>query len=70
MTGATGYNVLWGIGPKKLYQTYQVFADAAPALEMRALNAGQAYDFAIEAFNENGRIAGQRPGPPAVGGNS
>ena len=53
-TGATGYNVLWGIGPKKLYQTYQVFADSGPALELRALNVGQAYDFAIEAFNENG----------------
>lgn len=52
--GAVGYNILWGIGPKKLYQTYQVFADRTPELELRALTAGQSYWFAIEAFDENG----------------
>jgi hypothetical protein len=52
--GAVGYNVLWGIAPNKLYQTYQVFADQGTALELRALNAGQDYYFAIESFNENG----------------
>jgi xylan 1,4-beta-xylosidase len=51
---AVGYNVLWGIAPDKLYQTYQVFADAGSRLELRALTVGQAYYFAIEAFNENG----------------
>ena len=52
--GAVGYNVLWGIGPDKLYQTYQVFDDAKIPLELRALNVGQEYFVAIEAFNEVG----------------
>ncbi|MGH7476911.1 MAG: family 43 glycosylhydrolase [Longimicrobiales bacterium] len=49
-----GYNVLWGIAPTKLYQTYQVFADQGEALELRALTVGQDYYFAIEAFDEIG----------------
>lgn len=49
-----GYNVLWGIKPDKLYQTYQVFADQGTSLEVRALTVGQNYSFAIEAFNERG----------------
>jgi hypothetical protein len=52
--GAVGYNVLWGIQPDKLYQTYQVFADQQPGLELRALTVGQGYSFAIEAFNGRG----------------
>lgn len=52
--GAVGYNILWGIRDDKLYQTYQVFADQRPALELRALTMDQRYSFAIEAFNENG----------------
>lgn len=52
--GAVGYNVRWGIAPDKLYLTYQVFADAGNELEVRALNKGQDYYFAIEAFDENG----------------
>ena len=52
--GAVGYNILWGIQREKLYQTYQVFADAEPALELRALNVGQEYYIAIEAFDEVG----------------
>ncbi len=52
--GAVGYNVLWGIRPDKLYQTYQVFADRGASLELRALTVGQAYWFAIEAFDESG----------------
>jgi len=51
---AVGYNVLWGIGSNKLYQTYQVFADRGDTLELRALTVGQGYYFAVEAFNENG----------------
>ena len=50
---AVGYNIRWGIAPDKLYQTYQVWADAGSGLEIRALNAGQEYYFVIEAFNEN-----------------
>lgn len=52
--GVVGYNILWGIGPKKLYQTYQVFADRGETLELRALTVGQDYYFAIEAFDEIG----------------
>ncbi|MDB5722095.1 MAG: coagulation factor 5/8 type domain protein [Alphaproteobacteria bacterium] len=57
--GAVGYNVRWGIRPDRLTLTYQVFArDAAHAnrsdLALRALNVGQAYYVAIEAFNESG----------------
>lgn len=52
--GAVGYNILWGIAPDKLYQTYQVWADSPSNLELRALTVGQKYYFAIEAFNENG----------------
>ena len=52
--GAVGYNVLWGIRPDKLYQTYQVFGDQPTKLEVRALTVGQKYSFAIEAFNERG----------------
>ena len=52
--GAVGYNILWGIAPDKLYQTYQIWGDAPSTLELRALTVGQKYYFAIEAFNENG----------------
>ncbi len=52
--GAVGYNILWGIDRDKLYQTYQLWADAGTTLDLRALNIGQDYYFAIEAFNENG----------------
>ena len=51
---AVGYNILWGIAPDKLYQTYQVWSDVPSTLELRALTVGQKYYFAIEAFNENG----------------
>lgn len=52
--GAVGYNILWGIAEDKLYQTYQVFSDRGSNLKLRALNTGQEYYFAIEAFDENG----------------
>lgn len=52
--GATGYNILWGIAPDKLFQTYQVWADQPTMLEVRALTVGQHYYFAIESFSESG----------------
>ena len=52
--GAVGYNILWGIEKNKLYQTYQIWGDAPSSFELRALNVGQKYFYAIEAFNENG----------------
>ena len=59
--GAVGYNVLWGIAPDKLYQTYQVFADRGTTLELRALTVGQDYHVAIEAFDESGVSSPSRP---------
>ena len=59
--GAVGYNILWGIQDDKLYQTYQVFADQRPALELRALTVGQDYSVAIEAFNESGVSKASKP---------
>jgi xylan 1,4-beta-xylosidase len=52
--GAVGYNILWGIAPDKLYQTWQVWADQGEKLEIRALTAGQDYWMAIESFDGNG----------------
>ena len=52
--GTVGYNIRWGIAPDKLYQTWQVWADAGNTLDIRALNVGQDYYFAIEVFNESG----------------
>lgn len=52
--GAVGYNVLWGIGRDKLYQTYQRWADVPTELELRALIVSQDYWFAVEAFDERG----------------
>jgi xylan 1,4-beta-xylosidase len=51
---AVGYNIRWGIGKDKLYQTYQIFADRPTQKEIRALSKGVSYYFAIESFNENG----------------
>jgi hypothetical protein len=51
---AVGYNILWGIAKDKLYQTYQIWGDQDPFLELRALTIGQQYYFAIESFNETG----------------
>lgn len=47
-----GYNVLWGIAPDKLYHSWMVYGKNK--LELRCLNAGPVYYFAVEAFNENG----------------
>lgn len=52
--GVVGYNVLWGIRPDRLTLAYQVFADRGAMLELRALNVGQRYYVAVEAFDENG----------------
>ncbi len=59
--GAVGYNIRWGLRDDKLYQTWQVWADQRPALEVRALNLGEDYAFAIEAFNENAVSPLSRP---------
>ena len=54
VAGAVGYNVRWGIAANKLRQAYQIWADAPTQLEVRALNTGVDYWFAVESFDENG----------------
>jgi hypothetical protein len=47
-----GYNVLWGIAPDKLYNSWMVYDDNF--LELKSLTTDQSYYFSIEAFNESG----------------
>jgi hypothetical protein len=54
-----GYNVFWGIGPDKLYNTWQVYDK--DFLELKNLSTDQVYYFAIEAFNDNGVSARSKP---------
>lgn len=49
---AQGYNVLWGIAPDKLYNSWMVYGENE--LELRTLTTDQTYYIAVEAFNENG----------------
>jgi xylan 1,4-beta-xylosidase len=58
--GAVGYNVMWGIRPDRLTLTYQVWADRT-AQDIRALNVGQDYWVAVEAFDENGVSKRSKP---------
>jgi len=51
-TGCQGYNILWGIAPDKLYDSWMVYGKNS--LELKSLAIDQAYYFSIEAFNENG----------------
>ncbi|MFL6758787.1 family 43 glycosylhydrolase [Sphingomonas sp.] len=57
--GALGYNVRFGIRPDRLTLTHQLWADelgtgSSLTKELRSLNAGVPYWFALEAFNESG----------------
>lgn len=52
VSGAQGYNVLWGIAPDKLYSSWMVYDENE--LFMRSLTTTQDYYFCVEAFNENG----------------
>jgi hypothetical protein len=51
-SGAQGYNILWGVAPNKLYNSWMVYDNNF--LDMKSLTVGQSYYFSIEAFNENG----------------
>lgn len=51
-SGAQGYNVLWGIAPDKLYNSWMVYD--SDSLELKSLGVDQEYYFSIESFNENG----------------
>ncbi|NEU09935.1 family 43 glycosylhydrolase [Flavihumibacter sp. R14] len=50
--GAQGYNVLWGIAPDKLYNSWMVYDK--DSLELKSLSVDQEYYFSVEAFSENG----------------
>jgi len=56
--GVIGYNIRWGNAPDRLHLTYQIWADELPAregqVEIRALNVGVNYHFAVEAFAATG----------------
>jgi hypothetical protein len=54
-----GYNVLWGIAPDKLYNSWMVYDKNS--LELRSLTTDQEYYFSIEAFNENGVSGRTKP---------
>lgn len=49
---ATGYNILWGIAPDKLYNSWLVYEN--DYLLLKSLSVNQQYYFSIESFNENG----------------
>ncbi|MEO8109155.1 MAG: family 43 glycosylhydrolase [Ginsengibacter sp.] len=49
---AQGYNVLWGIAPGKLYNSWMVYDKSS--LDLRSLATDQTYYMSLEAFNENG----------------
>jgi hypothetical protein len=52
VTGATGYNIYWGIAPDKLYNNVMVYNDNQ--YYFKPMDKGRTYYFSIEAFNENG----------------
>jgi len=47
-----GYNILWGIAPDKLYNSWMVYGNNS--LLLKSLAVDQTYYFSIESFNENG----------------
>jgi hypothetical protein len=47
-----GYNIVWGIAPDKLYNSWMVYDNNS--LLLKSLTVDQSYYFAVEAFNENG----------------
>ncbi|TKK69288.1 1,4-beta-xylanase [Ilyomonas limi] len=51
-SGSQGYNILWGIAPDKLYNSWMVYGNNS--LLLKSLAVDQTYYFSIESFNENG----------------
>ncbi|CAF3601879.1 unnamed protein product [Rotaria socialis] len=47
-----GYNIIWGISPDKMYNSWMVYEKNF--LELKSLTVDQNYYFSVEAFNENG----------------
>lgn len=54
--GATGYGIRFGTHPEKLYNSYMVYNDTE--IELRCLQVGQTYYFAVDSFNEGGITRG------------
>lgn len=52
VSGAHGYNVLWGVASNKLYNCMQVYGDTS--VQIRALSTAEEYWVAVEAFGETG----------------
>ena len=55
--GATGYNILWGSSPEKLYHSYMTFANKQ---RVGALVKGRDYYVRVDTFNESGITDGTR----------
>jgi hypothetical protein len=55
-SNATGYNILWGYAPDKLYHSYMVFGKNAQRIG--ALIKGEPVYVRVDAFNENGITEG------------
>jgi hypothetical protein len=51
--GAYGYNIYYGIAPDKLYHCITVNGETQ--YDLRGLDLGTGYSFAIEALAETGR---------------
>ena len=54
---ATGFNVLWGVSPEKLYHCYLTYNKK---LHIGALVSGRSYCVRVDAFNENGITIGTK----------
>lgn len=55
-SGATGYNILWGLSPDKLYHSYLLYGTEK---RIGALVKGSEYYVRVDAFNENGITHGK-----------
>lgn len=55
-SGETGYNILWGHSPDKLYHSCMVFGTRK---RIGALVKGREYYVRVDAFSENGITHGQ-----------
>jgi hypothetical protein len=61
VSDAVGYNIRFGLDPKKLYHNY--IAYGRTTLDINSLLANHDYWFAIDAFNEGGISTGATVGP-------
>ena len=52
---ATGYNVLWGYAPDKLYHSYLIYSDH---VNIGALVRGQSLFIRVDSFNDSGITEG------------